>query len=63
MPKYICKNKECADYSIEKTCNSITKWIGDELVDSATECPICKQNREQIKGKIYPVVIHGIKPI
>lgn len=53
MPNYICKNKECEDYGIEKNephVQVVFDKLKGKAVDLMQLCPKCKILRDQIRG-------------
>ena len=47
--KYICENKECANFGVEEYYSSETfKYCDGRLVGQHANCPICGKERKEI---------------
>jgi hypothetical protein len=59
MPKYKCLNAECAAFNQEVTSPTTIRFVKGVLVDSAEECPVCKERRIPIPEDGMTTFMHG----
>lgn len=52
MPVFKCLNKQCSEYK-KKCIEPVVsyKWNGQEFVADRLPCPVCKQDRTELKVK------------
>ena len=59
MPEYKCLNKECDQFNVIVTCNSITKIKDGKLIDSAKHCHMCNSSRLLIEREGMTTAMQG----